>query len=271
MNYDWKPYYHAPSLILWVVLLGCLVLPKVNRNWRAWLVLLPFAAVLALWGIARQLFSLEASTSAVIFDHIVETIALSTAVLWLLAGPLSSLRGAARFFASLLILASLGLVATCAFCDMKFSDDWVSLFMMHIMWAAALVGGLTISRLFCRRSVHGVKFSLWLLLWMVVAFDLVMLPAMLIMAAIMGQWEYLGRMLVIIPIQGTVVGGVMYLLAVPYLVLTFKSTFYRERLCAAMGLPQPALVPEVIEPQIDTSVPSKDGLGANDGSENHNN
>jgi hypothetical protein len=256
---------------VWIALLVCLVLPQSNRNWRAWLVLLPFAAVLALWGIVRQLFSLEASTSAVIFDHIVETIALSTAVLWLLSGPLSSLRGVARFFASLLILASLGLVATCAFCDMKFSDDWMSLFMMHIMWAAALVGGLTLSRLLCRRTVHGVKFSLWLLLWMVVVFDLVMLPAMLIMAVVAGQFEYLGQMLMVVPIQGTLVGVVMYLFAVPYLVLAFKDPFYRGRLYAVLSLPQPALVPEAVEPQTDTSVSSKDGHCANDGPENRNN
>jgi hypothetical protein len=245
--------------VLWLILVACLVIPRQNRHWRAWLILVPLVIALAIWGIFKQLVSLNASTSVSIFDHLVTNVLLSMTILWLVSGSLASVSGTIRVILSLFMVLLLGVIGVWAFGGMNFDDDSLSIFMIYAVWAFALVGGITVTRAFCRKCMGGVRFSLWLLLWMVVAFDAVLLPAFLLMAVIMGQSIGAGELLTIMFVQGTFAGAIVYLFALPYLVFTFRSDFYRERAMRCLGLSDAP--PAAVEP-----VAGEQAVGAPDGS-----
>ncbi|MCE5341339.1 MAG: hypothetical protein LLF92_09485 [Planctomycetaceae bacterium] len=236
--YDWKLYYHFPNLILWGILLACLVL-KENRNLRAYLVLLPILSVCALWGIIRQILPAFVSQSNIL-THIVSTLMLSAAILWLMLDRLARYKLAVSFFLSIVLLSMVGIISMFVFGGFSFSSDVISIFIMQFAWAVSLVCGILIARYFCRKGFSGKVFSLWLLLWMIVVFDVMMFFIMLVTLASSG---YLMRnlfILIFVPIQGTTAGLMAYVFTLPYLILTFKCEFYRKRFLAWLRLTEPA-------------------------------
>jgi hypothetical protein len=217
--YEWKLYYQIPNLILWLILLGCLLL-KENRNWQAWLVLIPLAAVCVLWGMMRQLLP-SVGSQANAFSHIVSTLMLGAAILWLMSDRLAQCKPAATFFLSLAILVAAGLISMYAFSGTSFSNESQSLLVMQLAWAVSLVFGLLIARHFCRKKCGGVGFALSLLLWMIVVFDVMMFAVIVSMLALQGsRMSNVTVLFMAVPLTGTFLAALAYLFTLPYIILT---------------------------------------------------
>ncbi len=206
---------------------------------RAYFVLLPILVVCALWGIMQQILPSFVSQSNVL-AHIISTLMLSAAILWLMLDRLAGYKPAVRFFLSLVLLSVVGVVSMFVFGGFSFSSEVISIFIMQFAWAVSLVCGILIAKRFCRRGFNGKVFSLWLLLWMIVVFDIMIFFMMLATLASSG---YLMRnlfILIFVPIQGSIVGLMAYIFTLPYLILTFKCEFYRKRFSKCLNIEESA-------------------------------
>jgi hypothetical protein len=245
--YDWKLYYQIPNLILWLILFGCFLL-KENRNWRAWLVLLPLAAVFAMWGMLKQVLPSSSSINNP-FSLILSTLAIAVAILWLMSHRLLLRRGIAMFSWSLAGLLIIGLISVYSFCGLNFSNEPMSILILYVAWAVSLLLGLLIARYFCRKKCGGVSFALSLLLWMIVTFDAAMFFCMLLMLAMQGILSHnIDSIFIQVPLVGTVMAVVFYIFTLPYIILTFKCEFYRRRFFACLRLPEPENRTEISSP-----------------------
>jgi hypothetical protein len=175
--------------VLWLALLACIVIPAENRNRRAWLILVPLVAVLAIWGMLRQLLSGGLGSQISMFDQMVLAIAVATAALSVLSGRLVSLRRTTRFFTSLLILVAVGVLSTWSYGGLS-SRETIPLLVVHSIWAVSLLVAIVINRFFCRKRMTGRRFGLMLFLWMVVLFICSMFAAALVDLGMRNRWWF---------------------------------------------------------------------------------
>ncbi len=93
---------------------------------------------------------------------------------------------------------------------------------------------------------------LWLALWCLVlcltAMFAYALIAFIIIAAIMGQSIPIGAVFIQIPLVGLLVGGILYLLLLPYMILVLNSDLFRRRFYGCFRL-KGMLAPAVAESQ----------------------
>lgn len=213
-------------------MLACFVL-KENRNLRALVVIIPIIAIAAIWGMLSQLTGSGANT----FTQLVSTLMIAAAILWLLSERISSYKPAGMFIISLVLLAAIGFLSMFSFGGLNFGQENLWILIFQFIWAVALLFGILITRYFCRKSISGVSFSFWLLLWMTVVSNVMMFITMMVTFAFVGQFnaKYL-IFLIVVPVYGIIFAILAYLLILPYLILTFKSNFYKKRLLACLRL-----------------------------------
>ena len=84
---------------------------------------------------------------------------------------------------------------------------------------------------FCRKRFSGIRFGLWLLLWMIVV--TVGLPMLVFFAWIViaqDPWPRVAGGLIAIPTVMAILAGILYAFNLPFVILGMYSTFYRTRL-----------------------------------------
>lgn len=196
----------------------------------------------------RQLLPSVGSQTNV-FSQIVSTLMLGSAILWLMSDRLSQCKPAATFFLSFAILAAVGLISMYSFSGLSFSNESISIFVIQLFWAVSLLLGFLIARYFCREKCGGVGFSLRLLLWMIVVFNVMMFVAMFVMIFAQGlSLNNLAVLFIAVPLQGTILGVISYLFTLPYIILMFKCEFYRKRFFACLHLSEPVEGAEISSP-----------------------
>jgi hypothetical protein len=174
---------------------------------------------------------------------------LGAAILWLLSDRLSQCKPAVTFFLSLVILVTAGLISMCAFSGLSFSGESTSIFVIQLVWAVSLLLGCLIAKRFCRKKYSGVGFALSLLLWMIVVFDVLMFAVAVVMIAANGHLlNNLIILLIAVPLQGTIFGIIAYIFTLPYIILSFKCEFYRQRFFACLRLSEPVERAEILSP-----------------------
>jgi hypothetical protein len=219
-------------MILWIALLACFTL-KENRNLRAFLIIVPIVVVAAILGMLCQL----TGSSSNIFTQAVYALMIGASMLLLLLDRLRMYKPAAIYIISLVLLSIIGVVSMFAFGGINLSQENIWIFIFQFIWAASLLFGILITRYFCRKTLSGTSFSLWLLLWMTIVFDITMFLTTVASFAIEGHLlrNFL-IFLIVVPIYGTILAILAYLCTLPYLILTFKSDFYRKRVLACLRL-----------------------------------
>ena len=70
---------------------------------------------------------------------------------------------------------------------------------------------------------------LWLALWCPVLCLIAMFAYVLIVIMTMGQSIPIGVLFIQIPIAGLIIGGILYVLLLPYMILAFNSDLFRQR------------------------------------------
>ncbi len=254
--YDWPWYNHLQSLVLWVVLLTCL-LRKGNRCLRAWLVLVPLVVVLAIWGMVKQLLPFNTS-NAEGFSQLVSLMAITLAVLWLLAQRPERRKGVVSFLLAGAILAGLGTLGMLCYNGFRLDGETAAYFAIYGIWVLTLLLGMTISCLRCRKNFAVKRFLSLLLLWMIILTVGFML---LYMAIIMLIESHMYNMALVMLMQVGIVGFVLavalYVIALPYMILIFRNAFYRRRfencfnlaVCANPGRPTLSVAETSLEPE----------------------
>jgi len=228
--YEWKWYYGVPALAPWAVLILAILLVRANRQPRVLLLLIPLLIVHLLWLLFMKLMQVP-SSARFIFDQIFTCFVVGFTLLWLLTYQLGNRNRFVSFLLALLIMLVIGLLGTVSY-TMAFSDETMQMLVFLSMLAVALLLGFALAGWRCREHYSPVRFMLWLAAYTVGVGAGVMLIFAFVMALLMGDIPPLLQVLIV----GLVCGLCVYALELPYMILAFCSSFFRERFYACLHL-----------------------------------
>ena len=239
--YDWKWYYSALGVILWLATILVLVGLKSNRNPQAWLIFVPVLVIYLLWTIFRKAVGAN-STQIQIFEVIIDGLVFGQAMMWLLAGKICRTR---RFVSSisLIVMIVIGAAAVASALGLGLSTERVVTFVALVILSSAIVYGQGLAGLMCRRKYSGVKYSLWTALWEIV---LIVVPiagfgifAMIMIAGTNILQAF--AVLVSIAMGAGLLAVLVYGVSLPFLILVQRNRFWRERFWAWSRAARPEL------------------------------
>jgi hypothetical protein len=241
----WRWYYHFPLGILWAPLALLLLGVKENRTWRAWLILVAIFAVIVFWSMFVRLFQMPADwaePTTLLFG----AVAIGWAAVWLLAPWLARCRW---FVAVTLALGTMLLMGGLVYgvnYGFVVTDEPQFFPITYSATSIALVLAMTLSGLCCRRHGRPALFMVWLFLWMLVGVVLGLLISCVPMFLLMsnfgaGALEIIIMTVVTSVFFGGFFGVAIYLTNVPFMILAFRNSLYRERLYGVLRMPSPAM------------------------------
>ncbi len=163
--FQWRWYDNAPMLPLWLGLALMLVVPRQNRNWQAWTILvLPLGAA-----VLQLLFFLPGLGQSAGFDSFVQftvTLAIAWSAVWLLVPYLATRTRTAGFFSSLAVMLAAGLVAYLGYFGAWVSGEHLTIIFLWCIACVALVGGILRSGASCRADYRPGSVAAWLVVWL---------------------------------------------------------------------------------------------------------
>ena len=220
------------KLIIPLVLLLPLFLFRPNRAAEAWWLWLPVViAALAATVLVALLIDEDISLL-----QAVHACLIGLAAVWLLTPYLKSRYRIVMFFKTLPVLAAFSLLA---YVPTLLGDkagwlDFRSYFAGLLAFASlAATLALVLAGLAVRRRFGRIRFLCWLAVWTVLAWTAIAAPFAVF--ALLGNAPEWGEFIIAV----LVVSGVMLLLLLPLMLLSFFQPFYRSRLADWLKLPQP--------------------------------
>ena len=251
-EYSWMMPSVVPMSLPWLVLLGLLALPS-NRNPRAWLIWVPVAGLAALATGLTVLLGEGGKEEINSFVQMASPVPFGLAAAWLLGAAPAN--GRHRFLHAAMLPLSITAVCVLAFLvspiweELWDARQWIPALLLWVLlfWVVCgvvLIAGLKLSAWTYRRRLGrmglclGLPFVL-LLLWLAA----VMTTGGMVALFSSEQFEALNYL-----ITSAVLALVSYALFVPFLVLSFTSSFYRQRLRDLLGLKSPEHKPPVESP-----------------------
>jgi hypothetical protein len=231
VNINWYPFYRYPALSLWAVLIVVLLVTEA-RNSRAWLILLPAAAIHALWLFIKSICSFgpsEAQTLGQIFIPLY----IGVAVLFTLAHKLARPNRPASFLLAAAVLALAGLASFFAynFGGTDISEQVRMTLTFYAVLVAAFLLALTITAFVCRDRYTRLRFAAWMLcasLLLTVIFTFVC-------ALYDFQPSDLDDVFEVMQV-GVGFGLGLCGIVLPFMILAFTSSFYRQRSYSCLRL-----------------------------------
>jgi hypothetical protein len=249
--YEWKWYYSTPALMLWAVLVLAIVLVKANRNPHALLVLVPLLIVNWLWLILKKMLGFR-SADAEMFNMLFYSLTVGIAILWLLAHKLGSRSRFVTFLLAFTIMAVVGLTGVISYGGLELSRQTVGALMLLAILVFAMLLGFVLTGWWCRKRYRPVSFMLWLAVWTVSASLVGTLVFYSIVFIVQRTSVPISTILFIVPVVGAVLGGFLYVVVFPYMILALRSSFYRQRFYACLRLKS---MPTTARPVPETGAP----------------
>ena len=239
--------YHGPDRALlnavpWLVL-GLTLFRKSNRNTQAWRVLIPLVIVLFLIRIFVAVIPFSYEEPVPLLCYLVLLTALGITILMLLADVLPR-RRTDTFTAALAILTLVegaGLVIAYGW---QAEQELLCGAAFLAAGILALLAGISANARRCRSRYTDRRFGAYLIIWLIPIYTIalvVMAGIFLIPAADIRR--YWNEVLLQALLAGAISGLVLYLICLPFLILTFKSPFYRRRVGPLLSIPFAPLEP----------------------------
>jgi hypothetical protein len=235
--FHWPWYWHLPRLGPWALLVLAITLPRANRRREALLIFVPMVVLGLLWQTVTKTTGLPSDT-AVQFSFLIESLMVGMALLWLNADTLGRRGGLVRFGGSLGLVLLAGLVVVLSYGRTFVGGQGVVIlgYFFTTLLAVVLLVSLTLTRRLVRRRYRPVPFMLWLLAWCllcslaaITAFTAV---TMLANPSSTYRLEHIAREIII---PSLVLGSGVYVVNLPYLLLMFRSPFFRRRFQVWLG------------------------------------
>jgi len=176
--------------------------------------------------------SAESEMSNMAFNSLV----VGITVLWLLAHKLGDRNRFVTFLMAFALMAALGFVGTVSYVGLEFSQQtgW-GLILLAIL-ALAMLLGFVLAGWRCRNSYSGLRFVLYLAFWTVAA----CLAGTLVLYSVTFSIDQvsvpISTVLLLALVVGMILGGCLYVISLPYMILALRSSLFRERFYACMRL-----------------------------------
>jgi hypothetical protein len=242
----WKWYYRAGGAPLWLLTVVLVVALKENRHRQAWLIFLPLAVLALVWRMPATLLGMPDET-AEWFGMVVMSCGMAWAAVWLLAHRLARWHKAIRFILAWALMLAIGGIACLSHLGLESRDDWISIFSGHAICSTGLLLGMALSGLSCRHGFRRGPFMGWLFAWTALAAAVAM-SIFAVAMIVLVERSILMAVLVLfqVVLLSLFFSIVLYLFNLPFMILAFKSPFYRERFYA-LFCPASPLTAEVID------------------------
>ncbi len=240
MVFHWPWYWHLFRLGPWALLALAVAVPKRNRDRRALLIFVPLAILSLLWPLAIKLVP-SAPSASVSLDRsnlLFESLVVGLALLWLQADWLRGRPGWVRVPLSLGLLLLAGLVAFVS-ASQTLADPMISILPILVtILGAILLAALALARRMTHRRYVPLAFMVWLavgsLLFTAVSAALLAgVPPLLLSGETM---DVRLRILLIQSVAGLALGVCLYVINLPYMLLMFRSSFFRQRFRVWLGV-----------------------------------
>ena len=249
ISFTWTLPNLLPLLLPWLAVLLLLALPS-NRNLRAWWIWAPLIG-LTLLGAGLETASEALSDEGLIYSvQAACAAAFGLASLWLLGSALARRGRALAVVFMMLAFAAVSLLAFAVtpaweqLSDLRQLESAV-IFYLLLFWVVgglAFAGALNLTGRMCRHHFSRVRVSLWLPVWLWVMW--------LVAGGVLGcgvtfvsgsGFEWIG--LLVAPL---ILSLVSFAVILPFLILSFTSSFYRQRLMSLLRLPAAESSPPVV-------------------------
>ncbi len=250
LAYTWTMPSMMPEVLPWMLLLLLLALQP-NRKLSAWLICLPLGTICA---VVPLLESAELMRGAFdVFRQVFGSLAFALTAVWLLSPYLVRKY---RLLTCLSFMLTLG-IASALFYGIRelWDNDWavdsVGIIVSIFVLGFGLSLAMALSGLVCRRRYRPVRFFLFTVIWMFLGITACLCPIVLGMT-LLNNWPTSPMQVITELLTGVLiaVGGNMLVL-LPYLLLSFGNSFYRERFRALFHLSEPT-APPVAPPPLET-------------------
>ena len=234
--YHWPWYRHLSRLGPWALLALAVGIPRRNRDRQTMLIFVPLAIFSVLWPLLVPLLHLPNGEAADQSTLLLEALVVGVGLLWLNADTLRPCPALARSLLSLGILLLAGLV-TFVSSGRTFRDPLVTIGLVYLLVLGVI---LLLALAIARRLTHQRYVPLPFLLW--VAAGCALLPtAVTVSLSTVLQLLVSGKainptFLVMQAVVGLALGLCLYVVNLPYLLLMFRSAFFRPRFCAWLGV-----------------------------------
>ena len=224
--FHWRWYYHVPTLLPWALIVLLLVGLKANRHRQAWLILIPLGLVLIVWGMPLRLLSMPSETMETLGFFFVST-AMAWSMVWLLGHCLAIRNRTITFFLILGAMLAMGAVSYAG--RIERVDHAASMLIPFGFYVAIGLLAMTFTGYVCRENCSMPRFLGWLFAWIcIVAMALMLIYGVAMMMLLPGL-EVLGMLAFMMVVATLFLGGTLYLIILPFVILAFKSPFYQER------------------------------------------
>jgi hypothetical protein len=231
--YKWRWYHNVPSLALWLVLAVALILIKANRTPRILLILVPLLIVNILRFLLTQISSSgDVEMSNMMFSSMVAGITF----LWLFAPKLGRFNPWIAFFLAFALITMFFLLGIVSYLGFVFSRVAMESLAMLTVLALGMLLGFVLAGWRCRKRYGPVRFLLWLAAWMVVVSLASTIVFYVITFFIQKVPISITRILFMASIVGIILAIFLYVINLPYMILTLRSPFFRERFYACLRL-----------------------------------
>lgn len=219
--YSWSPLYAVLGVLFWVPLVLAYVLFKENRRPAALWILLPATGFYAAFSVVAALTDMPSDIRG-IFLSVINTIAASFCLVWLLAGRIG---GRHRFVTAVLALLIFAGMAGLALINIGDSTYMAALAIFTGISFGVYTIALTIATILSRRRMTGLRFSLWMIPGCLIG---TAIPLSVILIIEMMQYPDSGMVLRFL-LQTLVAAGFYYVALLPFLILFFVNGFWRQR------------------------------------------
>jgi len=235
--FHWPWYWHLSRLGPWALLALAVAVPKRNRDRRALLIFVPLAILSLLWPVATRPVAFS-SVSLDRFNLLFESLVVGLALLWLHADRLRGYRGWVRVPLSLGLLLLAGLVAFVS-AGQTLADPMIfNLPIFVAILGAVLLAPLALARRMTRGRYVPLVFMAWLAVWSLLftAITAVLLAGVLQFLVSGGTMDLRLRILFWQGVAGLALGVCLYVINLPYMLLMFRSPFFRWRFQIWLGV-----------------------------------
>jgi len=262
--FHWRWHYHVPSLAVWGLIGLLLVVPKANRDRRAWLILVPLVVVMLVWRMPFRLTPLDPG-DVEMFGSFLMCLAMGLTAVWLLGHRLAGLHWFGKLLSTLTVMAATGLLWYLSSYGLGFADELAALMVYCGVSVFALSMAMGLAGLCCRGRYHPARFMGWLALWIVLMPMAVIAVIGTVVAVATGDVGNVAGFLVMAVLTVPVVlGGMLYLLNLPFMLLAFNVPFYGARLRSALDLDRPVKGRRTVTPFMpdELTIPTEPTTGA---------
>ena len=212
---------------------------KANRNPRAWLILIPLLAVNLLWTMLKKIIPFPSSQMAM-FDQLFVSLTMGISIVLLFGHKIGNRNRFVTFLLAVVLMAVVGIAGVISYSGLAFSLYTIPTIIMFAVLTLVMLLALVFAGCCCRKRYSNLRFMLWLAVWTVAVCMVIILGyfgiAMIILSIMGNMPGELISMLLQIFVIGLALGGCLYVIMLPFMILAMRSRFFRERFYACLRL-----------------------------------